>query len=145
MEEPRNSSKYEPLASWHIIPLEKFRHARILTHWLCECLKKQGQHLTDEYIDKIEFFFVKFFKFSKRWVYLNSSASCSVVLELFFNTNNILFRISSKTNMKKLLLLDSFNEFVVLRQRISTIVCILFVIIVRYELGIRTFDSITKL
>lgn len=47
--------------------------------------------------------------------------------------------------MKKLLLLDSFNDFVVLRQRISTIVCILFVMIVRYELGIRTFDSITKL
>lgn len=47
--------------------------------------------------------------------------------------------------MKKLLLLASFNHFVDLRQRISTIVCILFVIIVRYELGIRTFDSITKL
>lgn len=48
--------------------------------------------------------------------------------------------------MKKLLLLASFNHFVDLRQRISTIiVCILFVIIVRYELGIRKFDSITKL
>lgn len=100
--EPGNSSKYEPLASWHIIPLEKFRHARILTHWLWQCLGKQWQYLTDEYIDKIEFFLVKFFKFSKRWVYLNSSASCLVVLKLFWIQ---IFRISSKTNMKKLLLL----------------------------------------